>query len=394
MSRTSVSLCLLLAVAVPRAALGDDPPPDAPSPPAEPATTAAPPPAAPVPAPAPPPVVEPARAAAPLLLHTPPGGATTGGPVDLAFELVHPELVKGAEVRYRRAGSSGGFRAAPVQRGTDGAWTVTLPRPAAGVDGIEYYVTLTRRDGTTEAAFANERDPHTVVVHPTRDDSQEAADLLRLGGNRLDLAAGGELTNFGSRRDENGDLCGAAGKRCRDDSYSLYGAVRYHFLRQVRSVGVRVTRIDGKTTRGGAEHDLGLVGAAIDVEIRLHAAVSLTLLGLLGADETTVQPGAGAALAVGLGEPARLEFGLRGMSDVGWAFDTWMRWLTVRSTPLGAGIELTTMPGNNANAALRLMLEIGRQLGRHVLVTLRGGYGARDLEGGGATLGGQVQVSL
>ena len=139
---------------------------------------------------------------------------------------------------------------------------------------------------------------------------------------------------------------------------------------------------------------MGLVAAAVDVELRLARTVSLSFICLLGANEVAVQPGAGLALSVGLGEPARLEAALRGMLDVGWVFETWMRWRTVPNTPLGAGLALTTQSGDNPATALRLLLELGRKIGRHVTVGLRAGYGARSLEGGGVTLGGWLQLSL
>jgi hypothetical protein len=329
----------------------------------------------------------------PRILHVPPGQASTGAPLMLAMDLVHPERIDRVTVHWRAA-ASGPFRRARVRRGAETNWAARIQVPRQGVDRIEYYVTVRTRDGADLAAFASPEDPHVVVVLPTPDDAQEAADLAFRSGRRLDLTAGGEWVDLGERADGDGALCGKPGQSCRDDWYVLYSAVRYHFLRRVRSVGVRVDRLRGVTPRSEDETRVGLVAATVDVELRLAPAISLSLLGVLGANEEAVQPGAGVLLSFGVGEPTRLDVGLRGVADVGWTFDAWMRWLTIPGTPLGAGIEVTNEPGVSDDAAVRLLAEVGQQLGRHVVVTLRGGYGARDLRAGGPSLGGEARVSF
>jgi hypothetical protein len=329
----------------------------------------------------------------PSIVHAPDGRAPTGEPLVLAMDLVHPELIDRVMVHWR-AGASGAFRATRVRRGVEAAWAAQIRVPRRGVDRIEYYVTMTTRDGASRVAFASPEDPHVVVILPTPDDAQETAELAFRSGRRLDLAAGAEWIDLGRRRDEDGSLCDKPGQRCRDDWYTLYGAVRYHFLRRVRSVGVRIDRLRGVTARDGNETRVGLVGATVDVELRLAPAISLSFVGILGANEEAVQPGGGFELSFGVGEPTRLDVGLRGVANVGWTFDAWMRWLTIPRTPLGAGIEVTNEPGAGDDAAVRLLAEVGRQFGQNVTVTLRGGYGARDLRAGGPSLGGQAQVSF
>jgi len=331
--------------------------------------------------------------------HVPPGQAPSDRPLVLRMDLVHPDQIDHVDVHWR-AGGRGAYRIARVRRGAngpspDGAWAAVIRRPRAGVDQIQYWITLTERGGATREVFAQAARPHVVVVQPTPDDAQETADLAHRSGQRLDLVAGGEWVDFGGRDNEAGALCGPdAGATCSDQWYTLFAAVRYHFLRRVRSVGVRVERLRGTTTRAVEEKRVGLVAATADVEIRLGESVSLSLLGILGANEEAVQPGGGASLSFGAGEPTQLDVGLRGIADVGWTLDAWMRWRTIRHTPLGAGLEITTLPGNDDDAAVRLLAEVGRELGRHVTVTLRGGYGARDLSAGGVSLGGQVQVAF
>ena len=329
----------------------------------------------------------------PRIVHAPPGQAPTGEPLLLTMDLVHPELVAQVTVHWR-AGDRGSFRRARVRRGVRANWAARIRVPRQGVDRIEYYVTVRTRAGADLAAFASADDPHVVAILPTPDDAQEAADLAFRSGQRLDLMAGGEWVDLGERGDGEGTLCGKPGQTCRDDWYVLYAAVRYHFLRRVRSVGVRVDRLRGVTPRNEDETRVGLVGATIDVELRLAPAISLSLVGVLGANEEAVQPGAGGRLSFGVGEPTRLDVGLRGVADVGWTFDAWMRWLTIPSTPLGAGVEVTNEPGAGNEAAVRLLAEVGRQLGRHLVLTVRGGYGARDLRAGGPSLGAHARVSF
>ncbi len=333
----------------------------------------------------------------PTIEHAPASAALTREPLVLRFGVRHLERVARLVVRWRSSGSPTWRSAVAVRDAT--AWRVDLPAQAITARWLDYYVTVETTDGATRASFASEASPHRVALRPEEGDESELVELTRNRGRRLEMTAGGEYTDFGSAIDTNGARCGAAsGGRCPDRWYTLWGEVRYRFYRRVRSVAVRVDRLDGVTTRSTAEGprtvDVGLVAATASVEFRLVDVVSLHLLGTLGANEVAVQGGGGVRLDIGTGTPAVVSLGFQGVTNYGLTASAWMRWETARDTPLGAGIELTSQPGANDDWGLRLLAEGGRHFGRHVTVLARVGYGARLQEAGGFTGGGSVRVSF
>lgn len=332
----------------------------------------------------------------PRILHAPVGLAENLRPIPLRFELRHPEHVERVTVSWRVG--SGAWRTANAAR-DESAWRAEIPAQPMGVRAVEYHVTLVAPGGERIAAFATPERPHVVVLRPDDDDEQERRDLRASRGNRLEFLAGGEFTDFGARPNPEGRNCGeAAGDACRDRWYLLYGQVRYRFHRRVRSVAVRVERLDGVTTRveSGAPRtrDVGLVSATTEVEFRLLPWVTLAVQGILGANEISVQGGGGARLEIGTTHPARVQLSVQAITSYGVLGSAWMRWDTAPSTPLGAGVEVTTQPGANADAGVRLLVEVGRHFGRRVTVTLRGGYGARREDAGGFTGGASAQLAF
>lgn len=333
----------------------------------------------------------------PSIEHAPPAAAHAREALSLRFGVRHLERVARLVVRWR-SGGMGAWRSSVAAR-DGGGWRVDLPAQPITARAIDYYVVLELVDGATRASFASEERPHRVVLRPEESDERELIELTRHRGRRLEVTGGGEYTDFGAAPNPNGERCGAAsGDRCPDHWYTIWGEVRYRFHRRVRSVAVRVDRLDGQTTRSTSEgprtRDVGLVAATASVEFRLVELVSLHLLGTLGANEETVQVGGGLRLDVGTGQPAVVSLGFQGITSYGLTASAWMRWETARDTPLGAGIELTSQPGANDQWGLRLLAEGGRHFGRHLTVLARVGYGARQQDAGGFTGGGSVRVSF
>ena len=333
---------------------------------------------------------------APAIGHTPLATAFTRDPVVLRFNVRHLEGVARLVVRWR-TDLAPAWRSVAAER-DEGAWRVALPPQPITARWLDYHVVLELTDGTAHASFASEADPHRVALRPEESDERELVELTRNRRRRLEVTAGGEYTDFGAAPNTNGTRCGvASGSRCPDYWYSLWGEVRYRFYRRVRSVAVRVDRLDGQTTRRTADGPLtrsvGLVAATASVEFRLAEILSLHVLGTLGANEESVQAGGGARLDIGTGQPAVVSLGFQGITSYGLTASAWMRWETARDTPLGAGIELTNQPGNDATWGVRLLAEGGHHFGRHLSVLARVGYGARQQDAGGFTGGGSVRVS-
>jgi hypothetical protein len=333
---------------------------------------------------------------APSIEHAPPVTALAREPVVLRFGVRHLERVARLAVHWRLGADP--WRVAVAVR-DERAWRVDLPPPPITARSLDYYVVLERTDGAAHASFASEGQPHRVALRPDEGDERELVELSRHQGRRLELTGGGEYTDFGAAPNVGGNRCGpAAGAVCPDHFYTVWGEVRYRFHRRVRSVAVRVDRLDGQTTRttfeGPRTRDVGLVAATASVEFRLVDLVSLHLLGTLGANEETVQTGGGLRLDIGVGQPAVVSLAFQGITSYGLTASAWMRWETARDTPLGAGVELTTQPGANAQWGLRLLAEGGHHFGRYLTVLARVGYGARQQDAGGFTGGGAVRVSF
>jgi hypothetical protein len=340
---------------------------------------------------------QPSELPCPRIVHAPLGQSTAREPVVLHFELRHTPRVARFNVSWRPARTSE-YHTVACARVSDG-WRAEIPSQPDTVTALEYYVTLSTPEGTTLDSFANAEHPHVTLLRSTDDDEQEHRDLAVHRGLRLEFTAGTEYTNFGSRPNRDGRVCGmTSGDACRDWWYLLYGQVRYRFHRRVRSVTLRVERLSGVTTRAdgasGNSRDVGLVSATTEVEFRIVPWISASLLGILGANEQSVQAGAGVRIELGSSSPTRVQLGIQGITNYGYLASAWMRWNTVPSTPLGAGVEVTTQPGSNTAAGVRLLLEAGHQFGQHFAVTLRGGYGARYGDASGFTGGANATLAF
>jgi hypothetical protein len=332
----------------------------------------------------------------PRIVHLPPGVAEAQRPLVLRFRFLHGERIARTTVAWRLRGETA-WRTIACAR-DESAWRADLPAAPAAARALEYHVDAVTVTGETRHAFATPERPHVVVLRLDEDDEQELRDLAARRGLRLEFMAGGEFTDFGARANPEGRTCGAAAGDCRDWWYSLYGQVRYRFHRRVRSVAVRVERLAGVTTRqeanGPVSREVGLVSASAEVELRLVPWMTLAVTGILGANEQSVQGGGGARLELGTTYPARVQLSFQGITNYGLLGAAWLRWDTAPHTPLGAGVEITTQPGANADPGVRLLVEVGREFGRHLTVTARGGYGSRREDAAGFTVGGNVQLAF
>lgn len=328
----------------------------------------------------------------PRVEHVPVAAAVAGVPILAQLRIRHLERVARVEARWR-ARPEDPWRVVVAERDS-AAWRAVIPAQPATVRSVQYHLVLIDVSGREHASFASAAAPHEVVVHRDDDDREEAWDLARARGRRIEFTAGGEYTNFGAVQNANGRCGAAAVTTCEDWYFSAWGMVRYRFHRTVRSVAVRVERLEGRTTRDGQLRDVGLVAADTEVEFRLARPVSLTVLATLGANEVSVQGGGGVRLDVGVGSPAVVSLSFHGITNYGLSAAAWLRFETVRDTPIGAGIEATNQPGSSGAWGARLLLEVGRHFGRHVTVTLRGGYGARQQEAGGFTGGGAFTLAF
>jgi hypothetical protein len=338
-----------------------------------------------------PPVAQHERAS---IAHRPVFVAASDEAIVLQATVIFPYLVEHLDAHYRCDG--GPWTTVRFERVAEG-WSATIPRAGTRTRRVDYHLSVTTRDGATRAVFATREDPHPVAVQTSRGDADEEADLVRFDRRRLEFVVGGEHTSFGARRNTNNLVCGAGPERCDDWWFSVFGEVRYHFFRTARVVSVRVERLQGVTTRGDTApglQSIGLVATTTELELRVAPWFIVGLSGILGANEVSVQAGGGTRLELGANSPTRVSIGFRGIVNFGLMASAWLRFDSVPHTPLGVGVEVTNQPGANQNFGVRLLAEAGRRFGRHVTLTVRGGYGARREDASGFSLGGALSVAF
>jgi len=331
------------------------------------------------------------------LRHTPRARARTRAPVELTMDVLHPERVSAVIVHWRIDNAA--WAEAEALR-AEGRWTATLPAPSLEARHLDYFITLRTPSGATVAAFARADAPHTTVIRPEDDDVAEAMELSRNARRRLEFNLEGEYVNFGSRPNPNGDVCGAAaGARCDDGWYALRGAVRYRYYRTVRSVTVRAERLAGqgtvrdRFTGAFTSREVGLIAGTVEIELRAHDLFSFSLGAILGADQVSVQGGVLGRLEIGVDRPTRGVLSAQHITGFGTLVSAWMRFVPVVSVPMGIGIEVTDQPSAQRYGA-RLLFDLGLRLSQNVSLALRGGYGARNLEASGFTVGLGLGLTL
>ncbi len=333
----------------------------------------------------------------PHLRHTPVARVRTRAPVTLTMTVVHPERMASLTVHWRMDGAP--WAEAPARRSGE-AWSVTLPPPSLESRRLEYFITLATQTGQPLPVFARPESPHVTVIRPEEGDVAEAMELARNARRRLEFSLEGEYVDFGSRPNTNGEVCGeAGGLRCPDGWYALRGGVRYRYYRALRSVVVRVDRLVGqgtvfdRTSGRFLSREVGIVAGTVELEFRAHDLLSLSVGGILGADEDEVQGGIVGRVEIGVDRPTRAVISAQHITGFGSLVSGWMRFVPAQSVPMGVGIEVTDQPGTRDFGA-RLLYELGLRLSQHLTVTLRGGYGARRLEASGFTAGLGIGLRL
>ena len=334
----------------------------------------------------------------PTVEHVPVAMALNEAPITIEVGILHPDLLARAIAHYRVQGNPT-WNAVPIDRSATVGYVARLPPQPRSVHTVDYYITLETADGPVREAFASAARPHTIVLHPTPEAERENRELALYDWHRWEFTLGSEYANFGTRPDPSS--CGGdAAHPCEDYWYSIYGQARYHFSRWVRTVTVRAERLAGVTSRfdpmtnSDRVRTIGLVAATATVEFRLADAVSWHLATTIGANEDAVQGGIGTMLEFGIGTPTRIQLAFNGITNYGISASGWMRWYTVPETPMGIGIEVTNQPGAGSTFGARLLFEASRRFGRHLTIAARVGYGSRNPDASGLTLGAQAQFAF
>ena len=331
---------------------------------------------------------------APRLHHAPPAIANADANLEVSARIDRPDLVKRAVLVYRRGAE---VLEVPFQRSSQGdsPYIAIVPAKDVVMPSIAYAIEIERLDGTRMAVFATREDMHTVAVLGDFTDAREQALLARLDGRRSVVTFSGEYVYFGTARANVYDgppvtTSPIVTKDFADRYYRIEGSYTYRLLRTVAEFGIRTGIVRGRSVVQGEldpnKFDVGLNYGA--PRLRLRATDWFHVEGEFLTSVTEVGFSVGGGGAVILGDPyaTRLTVGFESIEVFGTR--GYSRFDIVASRRLIAApiIEVTNMP-HAKTTGVRLLGEVGIDLGAGFGLSVRGGYQARQFAGGGASAG-------
>ncbi len=322
-------------------------------------------------------------------MHDPVAMGPVHEAIVLSADILHADRLARLECVYR-TGTSGPWQTVTFERSVARGWIAQLPAQPLATRTLEYYLVVVTTDGQRLPGFASEQGPHHILLRPSDSEAAELRELADVRGNRSEVVLDGGYVSFGTAHSN----CPGGQPACADWYYHAELSYRYRFLGVVRSVNFGAGHMRGATPAPTIGSWVGLDYAFGDLELRASPAFTISMRAILGATATTVQPGGGIGFDVIPNHAMRVVFRYQGMLGVGHLISGWMRWTTVRDTPMGAGIEVTNYPAGNADWAARMLVEIGHRFGRHFSISIHGGYQARNLTAGGVALGGRIGLEF
>jgi hypothetical protein len=354
-------------------------------------------------APAPPATAARPLPSEPALHHVPLTVASEHAPIAVAATIDRPDLVRRAILVYRHGDR---LDEAPFRRSAIEEQPYVAVIPADHVDrpNIAYAIELERTDSQRVAVFASRDQMQPVEVVGNFVDVREESLLARLHGRRVVTDASGEYAYFGkSPARVCSGACPAGAltsplvtQSVVDRYWHAEAGITYRLLRTVSEFGIRGGVYRGRSIVpneiDATKFDVGLNYGAPWVRLRatewLHFEGEL----LTSVTEVGFSLGGGGAILLGdaygshltLGIESIDVFGTRGYSRFDVAADR------LRLTPI---VEVTSMP-HASNAGVRLLMDVGYDVGGAWLVTLRGGYQARTFDSGGPAIGAGAQYAF
>lgn len=346
-----------------------------------------------VPATAPAPTApEPPKPALPRIHHAPPSVVDASADLEVGAIIERPDLVKRAVLVYRhgRAVSEVPFRRSA--HATSSPYVAIIPAKDVASPLVAYAIEIETVDGSRVQAFATRADMHPVAVMGDVMDAREQALLDRLNGRRSVVSLQGEYVHFGT---SDATVVGADGarttQRFADAYYRVEGSYTYRFLRTVAEFGIRAGGVRGRSVVAGetdpSKFDVGLNYGAPRLRLRAMDGLHFEAELLTSVTEVGFSGGGGGAVIIGDPYGSRFVLGFESIETFGSRGYSRLDVAASRRIPMvGAMIEVTNMP-HAARAGVRLLADVGFDLGAGFGVIVRGGYQARVFESGGPALG-------
>ncbi|MFO0674329.1 MAG: hypothetical protein U0235_32745 [Polyangiaceae bacterium] len=338
----------------------------------------------------------------PALHHAPRTTVFVGSDIALGAVIERPDQVKRALLYYRAAEGAAEIE---FQRSSDEhlPYVAVIPASVVRPSGLAYAIELETTDGARVPVFATRDAPFPVTVLDAPADARAAATLARLGGRRSVVATRGEYVHFGTTEADvlipsaPGVPLTTERRRVADRYFQIEGSYTYRLLGVVSEFGIRAGVVRGRSLVRGetdpSKYDVGLNYGA--PRIRLRASDALHFEGELLTSVTEVGFSGGAGGAVLFGDPygSHVTFGVEGVPDFGTRGYSRVDLVANRRLVLSPIIEVTDMPHAD-RAGVRLLGEVGVDLGQGFHANVRGGYQARTFDQGGPTLGGGLAYAF
>ena len=343
------------------------------------------------------------RKRAPALHHPPVATAPGGSALLLDAQFEHPELVKRAFAVYHGAHDAT-LRQVEFQRSMEG-YVAKLPAAEVRPPWIAYALEVELLDGTRQEVFASRKSPHLVEVPEDLIDTRERAHHDRLGGRRSVASASADYVSFGETEalvtDPNTGRVSSS--NVNDNYYRIEGSYTYRLWRLVNEFSMRVGRVRGRSPVPLEADELldeqsdrfvvGLDYGAATVRLRADDLVHVEGELLVGLTEVRVAGGGGGAVVIGDPYGTRLTLGFEVIEVFGSRFYSRFDVRAVNRLTLSPMIEATNMPHAN-RYGVRLLGEVGVDIGAGFRVAARGGYQARLAAEGGPTFGGTLAYAF
>ena len=345
-------------------------------------------------------------AARPKLHHSPLTSVPAHEPLLVTASIEHPELVKRALLIYATEGATS-QREVEFRRGAT-QYIAEVPAEQLVPRWLEYSLELELLDGSRQVVFASRQHPHRVAVPEELMDARERALYQRLGGRRSVFSASADYVDFGTSHATRADAAGnAVGSNVRDHFFRLEGGYTYRPLRFVTEFSLRAGVVRGKSpvpfddgggdTSGAAKpadpFAVGLNYGAPSVRLRLADICHVEGEFLTSVTEKGFSLGAGAAVLLGDPYGGKLTLGFESIKTFGTRFWSRMDIPATTRVMFSPIIEITDMPHAN-KFGVRLLGELGFDVGAGFTLAARGGYQARLFTEGGASGGGTLSYSF
>ncbi|MFO0659392.1 MAG: hypothetical protein U0165_06130 [Polyangiaceae bacterium] len=322
----------------------------------------------------------------------------------LRASIERPELVRRLIVVYTVSGDDSPHEI-PFERAANGPYAAMIPAKDLKAPGIAYMIELESLDGTRSPAFYSRERLHFVHVLDDETDQRERALLKRLHGRRSEITTTAELVRFGqtsatvqdrSVEPINGTYP-TVQKKISDQYYRIEASYTYRVLRDVAEFGIRAGVVRGESVvpneTDSSKYKVGLNYGAPTLRIRATDWFHIEGTFLTSVTEVGFSVGGGAAVMLGDPYGQKLTVGFESIQIFGTRGYSRLDLPLTDRVAVAPIIEISDMP-HASQAGVRLLTEVGLDLGGGFRGAVRGGYQARNFNSGGPSLGGTIAYAF